>query len=273
MADEGLCPLCHSPRSPEDVRCRACGSELPQWAGAETAENPIDSSPFTGPPLPAPPTRESGPVLTVPGIPPPAAPADQPVAPAAKRSIRLEVVAVVVVVAIAGTAAVVLAMGGDDRAPAPVAAPPTATSPSPTSSAAPRPETPTPEASPSPPISEGQPLSIEGIDLRLTSATRRDRYVSGDQTFLPGAPGDTFLVIRGTFEGNSDRLLEFEVSVVDENGRRDVPSVTVTDVNLTEGQGMGDVEWALAVSESSSSFTFDLPEGNSVDVTLLLASA
>jgi hypothetical protein len=195
------------------------------------------------------------------------------VPPGRRRSISLEVLAVSVVLVVAGVAFAVLATAGDDGSPAPVAEPSDAASPSAVSSASPSAaSSPTQDPGASP-AGDGQALSIQGIDLRLTSATRRDRYVSGDQTFLPGAPGDTFLVIRGTFEGNSDRLLEFEVSVVDENGRRDVPSVTVTDVNLTEGQGVGDVEWAFAVSESSSSFTFDLPEGNSVDVTPLLASA
>lgn len=141
--------------------------------------------------------------------------------------------------AIAGIAFAVLATRGDDGSPTAVPEPSNTASPSPGSSGTPSPATQSPEASPTTTTGEGQALSIEGIDLRLTSATRRDQYVSGDQTFTPGDPGDTFLIIRGTFEGNSDRLLEFVVSVADENGRRDVPSVTVTDVNLTEGRGRG----------------------------------
>ncbi|MGH2673350.1 MAG: hypothetical protein ACRDHC_10270 [Actinomycetota bacterium] len=217
-------------------------------------------------------------MVPVPASPPPATPAG-PVAPAGKRrSISLEVLAVAVVLVVAGIAFAVIAAGGEDGLPTAAPEPSNAASPSPVSSATASPATQSPATqspgtSPTSPAGEGRALSIQGIDLQLTSATRMDRYVSGDQTFLPGAPSDTFLVIRGTFEGSSDRLLEFAVSVVDENGRRDVPSVTVTDVNLTEGRGEGDVEWAFAVSDSSSSFTFDLPEGNSVDVTPLLESA
>lgn len=271
MADEDLCPRCRFARAPEDVRCRVCGAELPAWTGARTPASP-EPTPFAGPPLPAPP-GEPSPLVPVPASPPPAAPAG-PVAPAGKRrSISLEVLAVAVVLVVAGIAFAVLAMGGEDGSPTAAPEPSNAASPSPVSSATASPATQSPGTSPTSPAGEGQALSIQGIDLRLTSATRTNRYVSGDQTFLPGAPSDTFLVIRGTFEGNSDRLLEFVVSVVDENGRRDVPSVTVTDVNLTEGRGEGDVEWAFAVSDSSSSFTFDLPEGNSVDVTPLLESA
>jgi hypothetical protein len=207
-------------------------------------------------------------VLSVPAIPPSAPPAAEP--PAKRRLPVVEVLVVVAVLAVAGIAFALLAGGDDDGSPTAVADPSSAASSSPASSATSSPgDTPSPSPEPSP-TEEGPSISVQGVEIRLSSASLKERYVSGDETFVPGVGGDIFLIVRGTFEGDGDRIHDLDITVVDENGRRDGTSFIVTDVILSEGQGQGDVEWVFTVSEASGSFTMSLPGGNEVDVTHLL---
>lgn len=186
-------------------------------------------------------------------------------------------VTIVVTVAVIGAAvALALVSGGgeEESVVAPSSAATAAEPASPTSS-----PTQSPEPSPSPESEEGT-LSIDGIELRLVSATRKERYVqegfggTGDQIFTPTLPGDIFLIVRGTFESDStneaasDRLQKWKTVVIDDRGRRDGPSITTTSFNETAG-GAGEVEWAFIVSQSSSSYTLEL-EGTTIDLTPLL---
>lgn len=221
MVDEGLCSRCRSPRLPEDARCRVCGSELPPWTEASTPQSPAEPPDPLVPSLPAPPTGEPSPVLSVPAILSSAPPAAEP--PAKRRLPIVEVLVVVAVLAVAGIAFALLTGGDDDGSPAAVADPSTAASSSPASSATSSPSastTPSPSPEPSP-TEEGPSISVQGVEIRLSSASRKERYVSGDETFVPGVGGDIFLIVRGTFEGEGDRIHDFDVTVVDENGRRD----------------------------------------------------
>jgi hypothetical protein len=213
--------------------------------------------------LPRPPDQVPPPVA-----PPPAPPqtpwtAPPPVAPTPPARRRPTATIAIVGIAVLALVAVGLALvlGGDEAptsaaagsAPAETASPQPSPEPSPTT-------TPSPTEEPSPSPDQGGPstVSVDGVDLRLTSAIFKDRYATdslagtGTEVFFPGSPGDTFLIVRGRFEGNSDALHEFTTAVVDENGRRDTPSITTT---RTGGAGLDTVEWVFAVSRASRGFT------------------
>jgi hypothetical protein len=197
--------------------------------------------------------------------PPPAQPPGAP--PERRRSKTPIVVAAVVVLALAGAAGAFVLTRGNEGSPVEAADPSDAAEPSAS------PGTPSPGASPEAEPDDGSVFTVQGIEIRLSSATRKEQYVSGtgagQQIFSPTLPGDIFLIVRGTFEGGSNKVLDLKVAVIDENGRRDTPSISSTTTRDSPSQGK--VEWVIAVSQASDVFTFQLPGGVTFDLTPLLA--
>jgi hypothetical protein len=126
--------------------------------------------------------------------------------------------------------------------------------------------------SPSPITATGidAPLLVDGLELQLTSADRRDRWVADldGSVYRPSAQHDELLIVAGEVTGSVDAVQDWEVSITDSGGRTDDPGVTTT--TATEGESSGEVEWVFVVARTAQSFTLNLPDGEAIDLTPLL---
>jgi len=107
------------------------------------------------------------------------------------------------------------------------------------------------------------PIEVGGIQLQVTSVTTQDTYDMGDQRMEPASSADTILVVEASVSEATDDLV---VSVMDENGRTDSPSVTQTktmDDEIT-------MTWLFGVSKSAESFTLNLPGDIAIPLDSLL---
>ena len=126
---------------------------------------------------------------------------------------------------------------------------------------------PTPTSTPIPGI--GTPLVVRGIQLRLTSARQQESYESVAQTFRPMNPQDILLIVEGkVVSGELEGVRDWkEVWLLDENGRKDVPGITIS--GTIDGEP-NKVIWLFAVAKTSRSFTLHLPDGHTVNLAPLL---
>jgi len=130
--------------------------------------------------------------------------------------------------------------------------------------------TPTPTATPTPLPIPGidTPMTVEGIRFILTDAQFQDSYKSIDRTFRPNNAGETLLVLTGdVLSGGSTDIGKWKVEVKDENGESYVSGVKIT--TTTQG-GKITFIWLIAVPEDAQELTLHLPDGQSINLMLLL---
>ena len=77
------------------------------------------------------------------------------------------------------------------------------------------------------------PITVEGVQVQLTSATRQDSYKSATGTHRPRQASDELLVIEATLSGATDaqKILAWKPFTIDETGREDTP-VSYTHLTL-----------------------------------------
>jgi hypothetical protein len=107
------------------------------------------------------------------------------------------------------------------------------------------------------------PIEVGDIQLQVTSATTQDTYYTGDQRMDPASAADTILVVEASVSAAPDDLL---VSVTDENGRTDSPSVRQTRTMSDEIT----MTWLFGVSKTAQSFTLNLPSEIAIPLDSLL---
>lgn len=103
------------------------------------------------------------------------------------------------------------------------------------------------------------PLEVDGVQIQLTSAKLQDSMELGTDTYQANSAGDTILSVTASTSENNPPIT---VSVTDENGRVDVPSITQSET----GGGASTLTWMFGVSKSGGSFTLNLP--GEVDIPL-----
>lgn len=130
-----------------------------------------------------------------------------------------------------------------------------------------------PTAMPTPIPGVGAPLTIEGIQLQVTSAKEQDAYeVSFDQKFVPNDPGDECLIVEASIKTDDPQKVQgWKVSVTDENGRESKPNITTTKTDAS-GVAKG-VMWLFVVAKESRSFTLHLPNEQTIQLNTLLSSS
>jgi hypothetical protein len=107
------------------------------------------------------------------------------------------------------------------------------------------------------------PVTVDDTELQITSAKLQDTIDIGTQTLRPSSSGDTILSVTASSSKENPKL---EVSVTDNNGRSDTPSVTQS----SSGDGKTSVTWFIGVSKAADSFTFHLPGDIAVPLDSLL---
>jgi hypothetical protein len=142
---------------------------------------------------------------------------------------------------------------------------------------------------------EDGPITVEGIQLQLGSATKQATYETSEKTYEPVSAYDEILVVKVELLSAEieqvidwsdkdqvndwkrtlgDQLVDWEVTVTDENGRVEEPigymSITYPDISP---QGTwttpGEVTWLFVVKKTSNSFTLNLPENKTIKLDLL----
>jgi hypothetical protein len=118
-----------------------------------------------------------------------------------------------------------------------------------------------------------EPLNVEGVEVRLSSATKQDSYEIGMQQFSPNSPEKTILVIEAAVKAEEPEVAkEWNVSIVDTNSREVSPS-QITSLK-TYNDGRTEVIWVFVVKQTANSLTMQLPGGQAIPIdTLLLPSA
>lgn len=96
------------------------------------------------------------------------------------------------------------------------------------------------------------PLEVGEVQIQITSAELQDTLDLGSQTLRPSSAGDVILSVTSSTSTENPAI---EVSVTDENGRSDTPSVTQS----TTSEGKSTLSWYFGVSKSAKSFTLHLP--------------
>jgi hypothetical protein len=125
-------------------------------------------------------------------------------------------------------------------------------------------------ATPTPDLIPGisAPMTVGEIQFVLTNAEYRDSYTSINQTFTPSEPGQTLLIVEGNvITGGSDVIGKWKVEVKDENGESHVSGIKITNTNTT---GEITFTWLFAVPEDASELILYLPDGQTINLMLLL---
>ena len=107
------------------------------------------------------------------------------------------------------------------------------------------------------------PIEVGDIQLQVTSATTQDTYDMGDQRMEPSSAADTILVVEASV---SESPVDLVVSVTDDNGRTESPSVTQTKTMSDEIT----ITWLFGVSKTAQSFTLNLPGEIAIPLDSLL---
>ena len=121
----------------------------------------------------------------------------------------------------------------------------------------------------------GKPITIDGIDLSVTSVTRKSEFSAGGQVSRPSSSSDIILIVKADVSAGNEEVKEkgWKFSVVDENGRIDTPSITSFMSGTINGEENKNVlELVFAVDKNSDSFTLMLPENEIVLDSLLAKS-
>lgn len=123
---------------------------------------------------------------------------------------------------------------------------------------------------------------IENVQLQISHVKMLDYYGPLYDSYKPASGDDKLLVIRANWislpsesgNGTSD-VSKWNVSVIDENGREDVPGLSINTGGLIigeqgeaemVGQGKGFIDWVFPVADSSQSFTLHLPGEQTVNL-------
>ena len=118
-----------------------------------------------------------------------------------------------------------------------------------------------------------EPVTVEGVEVQLSSATKQDSYEIGTQQFSTDSSETTILVIEAAVKAKeADVPTEWNVSIVDNNsGEVSRPQVTSWE---TIRDGPTEVIWIFVVQQTANSLTLQLPEGLAIPLdSLLLRSA
>jgi len=117
------------------------------------------------------------------------------------------------------------------------------------------------------------PITVEGVQVQVTSAKRQASYTSVGRTHRPTRASDELLVIEATLSGGTDSqpILKWQVFTIDETGRKDVPGVS--SVTSDKDERPTKATWVIAVAKTSRSFILHLPGDKTIDLAPLLSSA
>ncbi len=115
------------------------------------------------------------------------------------------------------------------------------------------------------------PITVEGVQVQLTSAARQDSYKSATGTHRPRQASDELLVIEATLSGATDsqKILAWKPFTVDDTGRKDVPGIST--VTSDKDKRPTKAIWIIAVAKTARSFTFHLPGDKTVNLAPLLS--
>jgi hypothetical protein len=128
----------------------------------------------------------------------------------------------------------------------------------------------TPTATPTPIRGIDIPLSVQGIELQISSVTQQDTYqTSAGQTFEPVAANDVFLIVESAvLSGDVEGILDWCVSITDDKGRETTPGLSTT-TRSDSGRG-NSVTWLFVVTRASRLFTLHLPDEQTISLDPLL---
>jgi hypothetical protein len=145
-------------------------------------------------------------------------------------------------------------------------------------------------------LSKPSPITVEGIQLQIGSATKQATFTTSQSTYRTNSADDEFLVVKVKLlsaeteqvidwtdkeqvndwkDALADQVFDWEVTVTDENGRVEEPvgykSIAYPDISP---QGTwtapGEVTWLFVVKKTSNSFTLNLPENKTIKLSFLL---
>jgi hypothetical protein len=110
------------------------------------------------------------------------------------------------------------------------------------------------------------PLQVGDVNLQLTEAKLQDTVELSGQTLSPSSTGDIILSVTAS---SSKETPDLEVSVTDEDGRIDTPSVSQS----VNSEGKTSLTWFFVVSRGSEKFTLHLPGDIAIPLDSLLKKA
>lgn len=114
------------------------------------------------------------------------------------------------------------------------------------------------------------PLTVEGVEFQLTSATLEEVYESGGQEYKPTSATDIFLIVKMKVNQSTEEAMKtFNQNVVvhDENGRKNGPGIT--QIQFKDGQ-VKEGAWVFVIAKSSRAFTVELPGEHKIRLETLL---
>jgi len=116
-----------------------------------------------------------------------------------------------------------------------------------------------------------KPITIDGIEFIVSDVARKNEYSTGNQVNRPKSSGDIVLIVQADVSAGNEEFMQYEwnISVIDENGRRDTPSITSFMSGIIGGENRNVLELIFAVDENSDSFSLILPDNEIVLDSLL----
>lgn len=117
-----------------------------------------------------------------------------------------------------------------------------------------------------------EPITIDGIDFIVSEVVRTEEYTSGNQVSRPQSSDDILLIVQADLSTGYEEFKQkgWNISVVDENGRSDTPSMTTFMSGIISGENRNILELIFAVDEDSDSFTLIIP-GNEIVLDSLIS--
>jgi hypothetical protein len=112
-----------------------------------------------------------------------------------------------------------------------------------------------------------QPISVNGLDVKITAAHFEQSYKFLDQTLRPSKTGEVLLVVEGVcLTSDMDKVKGWKVSVGDDAGNMRTTSVTVT----SKKEDHLELTWVFVVVKNSGGFTLYFPGKQEIDLSSIL---
>ena len=115
------------------------------------------------------------------------------------------------------------------------------------------------------------PLTINGIELQVISASLHKSYMIGSQEYSPSASGDLLLLVRAqlTSSGEDIDLGDWKAQVQDGNGRISNSDIQSKITGTIEGREGTFLEWFFVVDEDAQQLSLNIGE-HEIDLSSIL---
>jgi len=114
------------------------------------------------------------------------------------------------------------------------------------------------------------PITIDGNELQVVSASLHNTYMIGSQEYSPKSTGDLLLLVRASVSGSDDvDLGDWKAQVQDATGRLSTSDIQSKITGTVEGQEGTFLEWFFVVDRFAQELTLHLRDYE-IDLSSLL---